>query len=137
MDRAVSLRGDQDAEIALSFGKEGVWDSPIAYWDEVCCLVTVHVGAFRGCYRTGLYTRTLLDLRDELTEAWSRLAGNAVFDGLDMGLNFAVSIVKTGRAFVEGKADDQYGHGNSLSFRFETDQTYLGETVKQLRQLTM
>jgi len=73
---------------------------------------------------------------DDLTEALRSLRGTAVFVTLESGLKLEITLKAAGHADVFGTIQSQLSVVPSrtrLDFSFETDQSFLSQTVEGLR----
>lgn len=96
------------------------------------CRVSITIGdAFQGQFAASFTTSDFVRFREELSTALTELNGTATFVTDEDALRVGVELSKTGRAAVEGIAQT-FSPDASLSFSFETDQTFLNQTLQQL-----
>lgn len=97
--------------------------------------VRFDLDGFKGKYQ-GYYEATdLARFLKELESAVSKLQGKAVLSGIEPTAEITVSMEARGTAVIEGELIRTPGSGPWLSFQIETDQSYLQETVRQLREV--
>ena len=131
------IGGERGARLTVS----PLWyertDSP--YEDDlnwVFCEIEVKSGAFHGHYRAFLDRRDFAGFEQELRHALERLSGRATFSTIEAGLGFIVDIKDTtGRAYVKGEAGPLEPPSTTLSFEFDSDQTFLQSTLRNLETI--
>jgi len=94
--------------------------------------VSISAGPFAGEIEGSLTTQDFAYFERELTEALRTFHGKATFHTDEDWLRFEVSMDSRGTATVSGIAKAGAGSQTGLTFSFETDQTYLGETQRAL-----
>jgi hypothetical protein len=99
--------------------------------------VTVSAGAFAGSYNAVLTTCDFPRFRQELQRLYDTLEGVARFSTIERQIAITLSANSRGCISVEGSAEDAIADGNSLKFRFETDQTFLPPLIRQIREIEM
>jgi hypothetical protein len=97
--------------------------------------VSISAGPFTGRFRANMTTWDLAKLHDQLTEALERLAGRTDFESTESDIVLAVEFSHRGTATVSGLLRPSGSERTTLSFSFETDQSALSETVRQLDEL--
>jgi len=76
-------------------------------------------------------------LHGQLAEAVERLSGRVDFESTESDIVLAVEFSHRGTATVSGLLRPNGSERTTLSFNFETDQTMLSETVRQLDELVV
>ena len=104
------------------------------YWDGnwIESQVLVAAGGFHGSIGLSLRAEEFVDFRDQLASLSERLDGTARFSTMEGQLKLTLSGDGKGHVLVEGVVLDEAGVGNSLSFSFEIDQTYLSGLLQSL-----
>jgi hypothetical protein len=83
-----------------------------------------------------IHCQSCLRFFDDLNEALHSLRGTAVFITLESGLKLEITFKAAGHADVFGTLQSQLAVAPSrttLDFSFETDQSFLSQTVEGLR----
>ncbi len=100
--------------------------------DWLSCEVRCAIGSFGAALSIPLATEDLARFRDSLAVALVRLTGSARMDTIEERVTLAVEMGARGTAAVSGTINNHSGPYASLSFRFETDQSYLGRTLSEI-----
>jgi len=106
------------------------------YHDDnwLTAVVEIKAGAFNGKFGATFLTAELIDFRDQLTQVYDTLKGEAVFSTLEEQLSICVTGNGRGDLEARGAALDQPGIGNKLEFHFSSDQTHLVKTLGELNE---
>jgi tetratricopeptide (TPR) repeat protein len=99
--------------------------------------VSIAAVPFSGSFRGNLTTYEFAKLRGQLAEAVERLSGRWTFESTESDIVLAVEFSPRGTATVSGLLRPNGSERTTLSFNFETDQTMLSETVRQLGELVV
>ena len=94
--------------------------------------VDLRVGSFSGLYSAAVTTHDFFHFKEELNRVLDDLKGKAVFLTDEGTIELEVEIDAGGKAVVTGKAKVVDLPKVNFSFHFETDQTYLNETLKDV-----
>jgi len=94
--------------------------------------VDVRVGPFTGHYAATLTTYDFAAFRTELEALLAGKIVKAVFAGDEGWLRLEITIGPCGSGKVNGEASCNQGVKSKLSFSFETDQTFMAETLRSL-----
>ena len=114
-------------------------DTPVerdANWLTAKC--TVGVGEFSCILALFLLTEEFVQFLAQLEEAVRLCAGTAVFTTSEEGLDVEIKFRSGGQADVFGKVRSRASlvpEQTVLSFSFETDQTFLAQTVHELKEI--
>jgi hypothetical protein len=103
-------------------------------WLSARC--TVVVGEFSCVLRLSLVTYDFFQFLSQLERAIQRVEGTALFATPEDGIDLQITIKNTGRVELSGHARSQTSHipeQSTLSFSFETDLSFLGQTVRELK----
>ena len=96
------------------------------------CEVRCAVGSFGAALSMPLATGDLARFRDALAGVLMHLAGSARMDTTEERITLAVVMGARGTAVVSGTVSNHSGPVATLSFKFDTDQSYLGQTLSEL-----
>jgi hypothetical protein len=97
--------------------------------------VSITAGPFSGSFNTNLSTYDFVKLQEQLEELVQRLSGRLDFETTENDLVLSVEFSHRGTAAVSGLLRPGGSEATTLSFRLETDQSALSETVRQLKGL--
>lgn len=105
------------------------------YWDInwLICGIYIKIPGFIADFSTYIRTDELKNFYDELKKMHKDLKGTANLSTMESGIFIKSEINKLGR--IEWTVETQYpeGTGAELSFEFENDQSYLYETLRNLK----
>ncbi len=107
-----------------------------ANWLSARCSVTV--AEFSAVLSLALVTHDFARFEDELEQAVQLLKGTAIFSTVEAGLGIEIKFTTAGHAEVFGSARSQTSKVpdvSVLSFSFETDQSFLAHTVRDLKTI--
>ncbi|MCB2155162.1 hypothetical protein KQI84_09765 [bacterium] len=97
--------------------------------------VTIDVVGFSGRTRTeGITLYQMKQFLKELGAVYTELRGKAEFDSFCGGLHVELEADRVGHITVQGSLRDDFGIGNRLIFNFQLDQTFLPQTISELRE---
>ena len=99
------------------------------------CAVDCSVGSFNAKLAIPLATEDLQRFRDSLGQVVERLVGNAAMDTIEGRIGIVVEMSSRGTATVSGNVSYRSGPDATLSFKFETDQSYLARTLRELNRV--
>ena len=137
MTNSVQIRGDGNVIQIEVFGYErpDASDEYDANWLRARCSVTV--AEFSAVLSVALVTHDFARFADELEQAVQLLKGTASFSTAEAGLGLEIRFTTAGHAEVFGSARSRsYVPGVSeLLFSFETDQSFLAHTVREVRAI--
>ena len=109
-------------------------DEDDANWLIARC--NVAVAEFSCTIKLSLVTRDFVEFLAQLEKAVDSLKGTAAFTTLGEGLDIEIKFTHAGHADLLGRARSQQSlvpDQSVLSFSFETDQSFLSQTVRELR----
>ena len=138
MTNTVQIRGDGNVIQIEVFGYErpNANNEDDANWLRARCSVTV--AEFSAVLRLALGTHDFARFADELEQAVQLLKGTATFSTAEAGLAVEIKFTTAGHAEVFGSARSQTSFVpdvSILSFSFETDQSFLAHTVRELKAI--
>lgn len=133
---AMRLLGDRGGMIAITVQGYQYRDAT-EYYDAnwLNCRIEVAAGALSSSYRATLTVPDFTRFHGELVAIVDSLEGTAVFGCMEPWIEFTVAMGARGSATVKGKADSDLRQRTILSFEFTTDQSYLQQTLVDLKQL--
>ncbi len=99
--------------------------------------VSAAAGPFLGSFRANLTTYEFAKLHEQLAEVVERLSGRVDFESTESDIVLSVEFSHRGTATVSGLLRPNASERTTLSFSFETDQSTLSETVRQLDRLVV
>lgn len=95
------------------------------------CSVECSVGPFHAKMDLPLATEDIRRFRDSLAEMLAAVKGEARMDTIENRIGIRVEMGKRGNATVSGTISYHSGPQGTLSFKFETDQSYLAQSLAQ------
>jgi len=138
LTNTVQIRGDGKVIQIEVFGYErpDAVDADDANWLKARCSVTV--AEFSATLTLSLVAHDFARFAHELEEAVQLLKGTATFSTAEAGLGIEIKFTTAGHADVFGSARSQTSFvpdQSVLSFSFETDQSFLAQTVRELKTI--
>lgn len=132
MAQHIKLAGEQGGLTIEVHGYErpAAEDQDDANW--LRCEVSVKAGPFGGSFKSAFTTYDLIGLADRLKVGLAELSGTVSFQNTEHDIVFDITFDKRGNANVHGTAQPHRSPEGSLTFRFDTDQSYLAQTLRQL-----
>jgi hypothetical protein len=134
----VHIRGDGNVIQIEVFGYErpDANDAYDANWLRARC--SISVAEFSAALSVALVTHDFARFADELEQTVQLLKGTASFSTAEEGLAVEIKFTTVGHAEVFGSARSQTScvpDVSVLSFSFETDQSFLAHTVRELKAI--
>lgn len=105
-------------------------DPDDANW--LMCKLTIKAGSFSGAFKSAFTTYDLVALHERLKIALKTLSGTFTFRNTEDDVKLDVQFDERGCAVLSGTAQPHQSLEGSLTFRFDTDQSYLSQTLRQL-----
>lgn len=104
------------------------------YWDGnwLVAVVDVKAGGFSGHYSAYFRVDELLGFRNQVASLYESLSGTAAFQPMEEQLQLQLEGDGKGHIVVRGRARDEAGIGNVLTFDLGLDQTDLPQLVRSL-----
>jgi hypothetical protein len=97
------------------------------------CEVTVKADPFSGMFRCDFTTHDLVVLAEPLKRSLASLSGTVTFRSTEQDVVFDIVFdEKRGTAEIHGKAQPHRWLGACLSFRLDTDQSYLAQSLREI-----
>lgn len=127
--------GGQGARLTvevLGYENPSAQDISDANW--LRCQVMIRIGerAFSADFPASFTTSDFVRFREELSTVLTKLSGTASFLTDEEALCLSIEIGRTGGALVEGVAQTDGQPQASLSFSFDSDQSFLSRTLHDL-----
>lgn len=137
MPLEVTIAGDGGSLTVEVLGYEDSSGQDISDANWLVCrvIVTIGAGTFSCDFRAAFTTHDFAQFREQLNEAVSRLTGMASFITDEDALRLSVQMGERGNAHVEGIARVCGPPEATLSFSFESDQSFLNQTLHALGAL--
>jgi len=138
LTNTIQIRGDGNIIQIEVFGYErpDANDEYDANWLRARC--SVSVAEFSAVLSLALATHDFARFADELEQAVQLIKGTATFSTVEAGLAIEIKFTTAGHAEVFGSARSQTSNVpdvSVLSFSFETDQSFLARTVRELKTI--
>jgi hypothetical protein len=128
----IKFAGEQGSLVIEISGYErpGAEDQDDANW--LRSEVTIKIGPFSGAFKSAFMTYDLIGLHDRLKNGLAALSGTLSFQNTEHDIAFDIEFDKRGAATISGTAHPHRTPEASLKFGFDTDQSYLAQTLSQL-----
>lgn len=111
----------------------GASDPFDANW--LSCHVVLRIGAFSGSMAAAFTTQDFARFLDEMGTSLRSFSGAASFMTYEEMLRLSLQFEKTGLVLVSGVVQDFGPPKVAFTFSFESDQSFLSETCKQLERV--
>ncbi len=137
MIHEITLSGLSVAGIRILM--EAVYHPPegeLTGYEDCYGKISIHTGYFRTSNDAPLWTsvNSLRSFCHELEGCHRTLSGTAGHKTYEHNLTLTVTMTKHGHAEVSGAYRPDIADDNILHFRFDTDQTMIAQTVRDLRK---
>jgi hypothetical protein len=128
----IKLAGEQGALLVEVRGYErpATKDQDDANW--LRCEVSIKVGPFGGAFKAAFTTYDLIVLAERLKRALATPSGTVSFQSTEGDIDLDIVLDKRGGAIIRGRANPNGWQGTFLQFQFESDQSYLTQTLGQI-----
>jgi hypothetical protein len=136
MPNSIVIAGDMANIVIEISGYENpkAPDSSDANW--LSCTVVLRIGPFSGSIAASFTTQDFARFFNEIGTALHTFSGVASFLTDEDTLRLILKFEKTGRVHISGVAQDLGPPKASLTFSFESDQSFLTQTCRQLEKVT-
>lgn len=136
MSRTLSIKGHSaNLEIEVQdYENRTARDLSDANWLK--CVVSLNVPPFVGKYLASFTTQDFRDLLEQLATALKDLTGTASFQNDEEELLFNVKFGSMGQVVISGTAKVSGQAETNLTFAFESDQSFLQQSLKELEAIT-
>lgn len=112
------------------YERPGASDYHDANWLTVS--VSIAAGVFSGSFAASFGTYELADLLRQLRKGIDALSGTFIFENMERDVLMRIEFAQRGKARICGEAKPSSSPQSSLTFAFETDQSYLSQAVEAL-----
>lgn len=134
MGAKVCIRGDAVSITLAVAGYERPQNTDVDDANWLVGTVSISAPNLSGTAGLTLVTTELNTFCTQLRNAQEIVSGTARLETLEEGISLVVRYGSLGRAEVEGRITLDHGPRLSVSFSFETDQSYLAATLMELEQ---
>jgi hypothetical protein len=134
MSNSIEIRSEEGAEIMLEiskFERPNPTNADDANWLNGRLMITLK--SFSCDMNLSLRTYELAQLQSELHSCLSKLSGTARLRLLEPAFHLDLVFERRGHVNVAGTAQTLGPHKTTLHFSFDSDQSYLVETNRQLQ----
>lgn len=131
----MSIKGSGGSILIEVLGYERPTESGGSDANWVNCRVDLSVIPFRGQYNASFTTQDFVDFHKELDAIVCGTISKAAFIGDEQSLSFEIEIGARGAAVVTGEACLLGQPKVAVKFSFETDQSYLQGSLKELAEV--
>jgi hypothetical protein len=114
----------------LGYERPGAQEESDANW--LTCHLAVQVGGFSGWLQVAFTTHDFVRFLEELRPVYTHVSGTARFRTDEGQLELDVEMSRLGTARISGVVVNHDGPQAMLTFRFESDQSFLGQTCREL-----
>lgn len=135
MSRKIAIAGHQgnvNIEV-LGYANLNAKDISDANW--LNCIVAANVEHFAAQFNASFTTSDFVTFHSELRSILANFTGSASFVTDEENLSLKVELLKTGGAHIKGMAQIYGQPRAALSFSFESDQSFLAMTLKDLAEM--
>jgi len=136
MDHEIILSGIRDEGIRINIEKIHTNpDLKLTGYEDCFGTISIRAGYFSTSEPGPLWTsmNALAQFCRELDACWHTLSGDAGHATYENNLMLTLSMTEHGHGIVRGSYHPDFTTDNILQFSFETDQTYLAQTIRCLR----
>jgi hypothetical protein len=130
---AISIKGNGGTvSIHIAgYSSADATDSHDANW--LSAEIEIAAGCFTGRYPANLTTQDFVRFQESLGNMLETLNGKALFSTMEGWLRLEIDMTRRGSAMVSGEAIAEQAPKVALRFSFESDQSYLQETLTAVR----
>jgi hypothetical protein len=97
--------------------------------------MTIKAGPFSGAFKSAFTTYDFIALVEHLKGALATLSGTVSFQNTENDIALNIEFDKRGNGNIHGTAQPHRSPEASLAFRFDTDQSYLAQTLRELESV--
>lgn len=135
MTNEFTLRGIRDGE-GIFCSISGTYGDPPSDYNDLWGRIDIRSGVLKAENgRLWTCAAALKKLLVRLEDCQRTLSGNAELEDYENNLSLTVKMTENGHAWASGKYRPDHTNENELFFKFETDQTCIGETIAGLRRV--
>jgi hypothetical protein len=127
----IKFAGEQGGLTIEVYGYErpAAGDQDDANWLK--CELSIKAGPFGGTFKCAFTTYDIIALAERLRGALAA-SGTVSFQNTEGDLDLDIALDKRGGTVIKGRANARGLQEISLQFRFDSDQSYLTQTLGQL-----
>lgn len=133
----ISGQGARLTVEVLGYENPSAQNASDANWLSCNVAIKVLESTVLANFPASFTTYDFIQFRQELSTILSNLRGSATFVTDEEALRLSVEIGSTGVARVDGVACVRGGPETTLSFSFDSDQSYLSQTVNGLEAIVV
>ena len=111
------------------YERPGAGDQDDANWLK--CELSIKAGPFSGKFKCAFTTYDIIALAERLRSALAA-SGTVIFQSTEGDIDLDIALDKRGGAVIKGRANARGLPETSLQFRFDSDQSYLAQTLGQV-----
>jgi hypothetical protein len=97
------------------------------------CIISVNAGPFSGSFKTAFTTHDFVVLHERIQNQLAEMSGDITFENTEGDLTLNINIDKKGTALMSGTVHPHKSLETSLRFEFESDQSYIEQTRRQVQ----
>jgi len=128
----IAINGHGASIVIAIIGSENPSSENPSDANWLTCSVAIDIGGFAANYPAAFTTSDFARFRCEIKTALAAMNGTASFITDESALQFTAEIGRTGTVIIKGQGQ-VFGHTRAtLSFSFESDQTFFAETIRCL-----
>ncbi len=134
-----TIKGENGNRIKLSFQEVYGYPTFTSHWGgyEVRAWLEIESGNFS--VKSNLWTATgeIYGFLQSLEVANKDLKGMVDFKNYEKNLEFSITYLELGHTVVEGLYYELGQYENELKFEFSSDQSYLTQTIRELKLISL
>ena len=127
------IAGSDAALLVETIGYENSRATNLSDANWLSCWVRLKIGSFRGNYAASFTTHDFGYFLEELEAMLTEKGDSAAFQTVEEMLRIEVRLRSNGTVLVEGVTQTHDLPRVKLSFKFESDQSYITQTVNELK----
>ena len=123
------ISGDQGSQLQVELVGPVATDEGYRW---VPAVVTLSVGGFNAKVQMTLTADDIERFGEQLETTYKSLSGIAEFSTIEGQLTLEIEMNRQGHVKVSGRLGDDASFPNTLTFTFNSDQTFLPKTISEL-----
>ena len=136
LQESFSIRGESGNFLRITISEVYSYPKSTSLWgDEFRTLLEIKSSGFQVTSSLWTTTHELMLFHQELLQCNKLLTGSAKYASHENNLEFVADYDNMGRATISGRFDEQKGPNNVLNFEFQTDQSFIQDTLAQLQKI--
>lgn len=133
MSRSVTIGGHAGTIVLEIVGYENPTASNYDDANWLDAKLTAEIGPFAGTFAISLRTAELVGLCEDLEKAAGSLSGQFSFESMESDLALEGRFGRGGSVELTGVVRTAFQPGVALQYRLESDQSFLTQTVEDLK----